>query len=228
MTYLSAIHAVQTAVAALLIVTAIVAAHSARRPAPRGDGVRLPDASGLHARRRGHVSALRDGARSRGAVRRARLRARISTDPSAAAGRGGPDRRRRGDFECAPHPGTGELVRDFESCTSSQYHLFVISQDMEHFQHIHPELQPTAPGRSTSRCRRPATTCALGFHAAGRLVAAHRAAARHRRLRRRSGSDGARLVPDTNLMKVLDDLTATFSFDPPAFVAGLYGHLTFI
>jgi len=40
------------------------------------------------------------------------------------------------------HPGTGEQVKKFEVVHEKQYHLFVISQDMEYFQHIHPEEQP--------------------------------------------------------------------------------------
>ena len=40
------------------------------------------------------------------------------------------------------HPGTGQPIRKFETVHERQYHLFVISQDMTHFQHIHPELQP--------------------------------------------------------------------------------------
>ena len=44
---------------------------------PTRHGVRVPDASRLHARHRRHVPALRHGAGARRAVRRARLRARV-------------------------------------------------------------------------------------------------------------------------------------------------------
>jgi hypothetical protein len=40
------------------------------------------------------------------------------------------------------HPGNGEAIKKFEVVHERQYHLFVISQDMEYFQHIHPEEQP--------------------------------------------------------------------------------------
>ena len=40
------------------------------------------------------------------------------------------------------HPGTGEQIKKFETVHEKQFHLFVISQDMEYFQHIHPEEQP--------------------------------------------------------------------------------------
>ena len=37
-----------------------------------------------------------------------------------------------------------------------------------------------------------------------------------------------RLVPDTIFTKSVGDLSATVSFDPEPFVAGLYGHLKFL
>src|ERR1700722_14762582 len=40
------------------------------------------------------------------------------------------------------HPATGEVVKNFEVVHERRFHLFVISQDMEYFQHIHPEEQP--------------------------------------------------------------------------------------
>jgi rRNA maturation protein Nop10 len=126
------------------------------------------------------------------------------------------------------HPGTGQLVQRFESVHERQYHLFVISQDMEYFQHIHPVQQAdgtwsidvTLPkagyykvlsdflpgGGAVQFLARPLVTA--GY--AGDLAA-----------------DGATLVPDTVLTKTVDGLTATLSFDPPTFIAGLYGHLNF-
>ena len=108
------------------------------------------------------------------------------------------------------------------------YHLFVISQDMTHFQHIHPEqradgtwtIDVTLPkagyysvlsdflpsGGSSQLLARPLVTA--GF--TGSLA-----------------DNSARLVPDTSHVKVVDDLTARVSYDPPTFVAGLYGHLNF-
>jgi len=39
------------------------------------------------------------------------------------------------------HPGSGATIQKFESVHERQYHLFVISQNMEHFEHIHPVEQ---------------------------------------------------------------------------------------
>jgi rRNA maturation protein Nop10 len=126
------------------------------------------------------------------------------------------------------HPGTGMPVPSLEIVHERPYHLFVISQDMEHFQHIHPERQPdltwtidvTVPkagyytvlsdflptGGASQLISRPLVTAGYAGDLAG---------------------DSAHLVADTNPVKVVDDLTASVSFDPPTFVAGLYGHLIF-
>ncbi len=126
------------------------------------------------------------------------------------------------------HPGTGQQIMKFEAVHEKQYHLFVISQDMEHFQHIHPEqladgtwtLDVTLPkpgyykvlsdflpsGGSSQLIARPIVTA--GY--TGDLV-----------------EDSAVLVPDVNGTKTVDDITASVSYDPPTFVAGLYGHLIF-
>ena len=126
------------------------------------------------------------------------------------------------------HPGFNALIEKFEVVHDRKYHLFVISQDMEYFEHIHPEqradgtwtIDVTLPkpgyykvlsdflptGGSTQFIARPLVTA--GY--AGDLL-----------------GDSARLVPDTVLKKSVEDLTAEVSFDPPVFVAGLYGHLNF-
>ena len=126
------------------------------------------------------------------------------------------------------HPGTGEPIDRFEVVHDRRYHLFVVSQDMEHFEHIHPEQDPTGTwsievtlpkagyytvlsdfvpsGGSSQFIARSLVTA--GY--AGDLV-----------------GDGARLVPDTVLTKTVDDMTARVSYDPPTFLAGLYGHMTF-
>ena len=126
------------------------------------------------------------------------------------------------------HPGTGEPIKKFEVVHERQYHLFVISQDMEYFQHIHPaqhedgswSIDVTLPkagyykilsdflpgGGAVQFLARPLVTA--GY--AGDLAA-----------------DSARLVPDTVLTKAVDDVTASLSYDPATFIAGLYGHLNF-
>jgi hypothetical protein len=126
------------------------------------------------------------------------------------------------------HPTFNATIEKFEVVHDRRYHLFVISQDMEYFQHIHPDqradgtwaIDVTLPkagyykvlsdflpsGGSTQFIARPLVTA--GY--TGDLAA-----------------DSAHLSPDTTRKKTVDGLTAEVSFDPPEFVAGLYGHLTF-
>jgi hypothetical protein len=126
------------------------------------------------------------------------------------------------------HPGTGEAIKKFEIVHERQYHLFVISQDMEFFQHIHPEeqedgtwsIEVTLPkpgyykilsdfmpsGGSSQFIARPLVT--TGY--VGDLAA-----------------DSAHLVPDTVSTKTVDDITATLAYDPVTFSTGQYGHLNF-
>jgi rRNA maturation protein Nop10 len=126
------------------------------------------------------------------------------------------------------HPGTGEPVTKFETIHERQYHLFVISQDMESFQHIHPEKKPdgewfidvTLPkagyykvlsdfmpaGGAPQFLARPLVTA--GY--AGDLA-----------------SDSAHLVPDAASTKTVDDITAALAYDPPSIAAGQYVHLNF-
>ena len=126
------------------------------------------------------------------------------------------------------HPGTGEVVKKFEVVHEKQFHLFVISQDMDFFEHIHPVEQPdgmwsidvTLPkagyykvlsdflpsGGAAQFLARPLVTA--GY--TGDLEA-----------------DSAHLVPDTNLTKSVEDITAKVTYDPETFVVGLYGHMKF-
>jgi hypothetical protein len=126
------------------------------------------------------------------------------------------------------HPDTGEVVKKFETVHDRQYHLFVISQDMEHFEHIHPReladgtwtIEVTLPkpgyfkvlsdmlpsGGSSQFIARPLVTAGYS----GDLVA-----------------NSARLVPDTTLTKTVADITASVAYDPRQFVVGQYGHITY-
>ena len=126
------------------------------------------------------------------------------------------------------HPGTGAAVTKFVPVHEKQYHLFVISQDMTHFEHIHPEMRPDGTwtidvalpragyykllsdflpeGGAPQFAARPLVTA--GY--AGDLM-----------------GDRARLEPDRSLSKQVDGITATVAYDPPTFEAGLYGHLNF-
>ena len=173
---------------------------------------------------RRQVSALRHGAGPRRAVRRARLPARLPTIPPVVKAGQKATLRFRSSI-----PAPASRSRSSKSVHERQYHLFVISQDMEYFQHIHPERA----ARRHVDDRRDAAEGgllqgAVGLSPERRRVAVHRAAAGDGGLRRRScrrqrasrAGHGARRRPSTTSPRRV-------SLDPPTFVAGLYGHLNF-
>jgi hypothetical protein len=124
-------------------------------------------------------------------------------------------------------PGSGEVVRDFEVVHTKRFHLFVISQDLEFFEHIHPTMgddgtwtiETTVPkpgyyevlcdfmpkGGSAQFLNAPFVTA--GY--AGDLAA-----------------DSAHLIPDTTLRKSDGDITANLSFNPAQPTSGQYTHLS--
>jgi hypothetical protein len=126
------------------------------------------------------------------------------------------------------HPGTGAVVKDFEVVHTKLFHLFVISQDMEFFEHLHPEmrddgtwtLETSVPkagyyqvlcdfmpkGGSGQFLKAPLVTA--GY--AGDLA-----------------SDSARLAADTVFRKSEGDVTATLSLNRPRLASCEYSHLTF-
>jgi rRNA maturation protein Nop10 len=126
------------------------------------------------------------------------------------------------------HPGSGQPVDKFEVVHERQYHLFVISQNMEHFEHIHPEQQPDGAWSIDVTLPRPGYYKILSdFMPSGgssQFIAHHLVTAGY------AGDladDSARLVPDAGSTKSVEDITATISYDPPTFSAGQYGHLNF-
>jgi hypothetical protein len=126
------------------------------------------------------------------------------------------------------HPGSGQPITNFEVVHDRKYHLFVISQDMEFFEHIHPEQQ--ADGAWAIKVMLPKA----GYY---RILSdflpsggSSQFIARYIVTKDYSGDlvgDSAQLVPETVHVKTADDLTATVAYEPATMVAGLYGHLRF-
>jgi hypothetical protein len=126
------------------------------------------------------------------------------------------------------HPGTGEVVKKLETVHERQYHLFVISQDMEHFEHIHP--RELADGTWTIDLTLPKAgyykvlSDVLPSGGSSQFIARPLVTA---------GYDGdlaassAHLVPDVSPTKTVEDITASVTTDPAQFVVGQYGHLTY-
>jgi hypothetical protein len=126
-------------------------------------------------------------------------------------------------------PDSNEPVTRFESVHERQYHLFVISQDMEHFEHVHPVQRPDGSWVLEVILPKAGYYKVLSDFmpsgGAAQFIAHPIVTARYRG---DLADTQARLVSDTNFTKTVGSMTATVSFDPPTFIAGLYGHLKFM
>lgn len=126
------------------------------------------------------------------------------------------------------HPETHEVVRDFVTVHDQRYHLFVVSQDLQHFEHLHPTQRDEGSWSIEIMLPRPGAYKVLSDFlpqgGAGQFVARPLITADY---------DGdliaanALLPHDGETSKTVGSLTATLSFDPPTFLANLYGHLNF-
>lgn len=115
----------------------------------------------------------------------------------------------------------GETVRDFEVVHGKRYHLFFVSQDLEHFEHIHPEQQ--ADGTWTIRVRPPKP----GYYRVySDFLARGGAPQVVTRTFATAGFDGdlpssmARLRPDLSFEKKVGATDVRLRLDPPLILAG--------
>jgi hypothetical protein len=123
-------------------------------------------------------------------------------------------------------PDSGEVVKDFEVVHTKQFHLFVISQDLEFFEHIHPTMGDD--GTWTIETMVPKA----GYYqvlcdfmpkgGSGQFLNAPFVTADY------AGdlaTDSAHLQPDSTWKKSAGDITATLSFEPARPTSGQYTHL---
>jgi hypothetical protein len=126
------------------------------------------------------------------------------------------------------HPRSGTLIKDFAIVHDRPYHLFVVSQDMTSFQHIHPiaqsdgswSVEVTLPKPGYYRVLSDFLPTGGSPQFLGRTLVT-------------SDFDGdlfsqaARLQTDEVLRKTVDGITAEVKLDPPKLIAGRNGHLAF-
>jgi hypothetical protein len=126
------------------------------------------------------------------------------------------------------HPGTGMPVKEFEVVHDRRYHLFVISEDMTVFQHIHPDLQPD--GSWTIQTMLPKAGYYRLFSDFVPTGGAPQFLGRALVTTDFDGdlaSSAVQLEADALLVRTVDTLTATVTLDPPTLIAGQYGHFTY-
>ncbi len=125
-------------------------------------------------------------------------------------------------------PGSREIVTDFEIVHTKPFHLFVISQDLEFFEHLHPIMGDEGTWSIETTVPKPGyyqVLCDLmPKGGSGQFLTAPLVTANY------AGdlvTDSAHLMPDPVFKKNVGDLTATLAFDPPRPTACQYAHLNF-
>ncbi|HEY4211134.1 MAG TPA: heavy metal-binding domain-containing protein [Steroidobacteraceae bacterium] len=125
-------------------------------------------------------------------------------------------------------PGTAEVVKDFEIVHTKPFHLFVISQDMEFFEHIHPTMRPDGTWTIDTTVPKPGyyeVLCdVMPSGGSGQFLSAPFVTADYNG---DLATDSAHLDPDKVLKKSAADITVTATFDPPQPTACQYVHLNF-
>jgi heavy metal-binding protein len=125
------------------------------------------------------------------------------------------------------HPQTALPVTAFETVHDKQFHLFVVSQDMEVFQHIHPVLEPGGAWTIDVTLPKPGYYRLLSdFLPTG---GAPQFLARTIVTAGFAGDDRSQLpalTPDAAAVKTVDSMTASLELNPAVLVEGQYGHLT--
>jgi hypothetical protein len=125
-------------------------------------------------------------------------------------------------------PGSAEVVKDFEIVHTKRLHLFVVSQDLEFFEHIHPVMGADGTWTIDTTLPKPGyyrvmcdfmPTGGSGQFLTAPLVTANYAGD--------LSADSAHLVPDRSFRKSAGDITAAVSFDPPQPTSCQYVHINF-
>jgi hypothetical protein len=129
------------------------------------------------------------------------------------------------------NPKNGEQVKSFQILHEQLYHLFIVSQDMNHFQHIHPEFQPDGSFTIETALPQPGRYKIYSdFYPTDgtpQVLQQSIATAGY-------GSDLmaglARLAPDDSFVKVADGMKIELKLEPAEVIAGqtvsLKYHLT--
>lgn len=125
-------------------------------------------------------------------------------------------------------PESAEVVTKFETVHEKQFHLFLVSHDMEAFQHIHPQMDDSGEWVIEAEVPKPGHYRVLGDFLPtgggpqflGRTVTTVDYTGDLE-------ADTAELVPDTELTKRVDDIVARVTLEPVKLIAGEYGHLDY-
>jgi hypothetical protein len=126
------------------------------------------------------------------------------------------------------HPGTGQPVTQFEVVHEKRYHLFLVSRDLEIFEHIHPEQLPDGTWSVSAKVPKPGVYLAVSDFLPARgssqfiarpIITAGYTLDMDPPVRMDPDEDGA--------TKTVDDITAAVSYQPARFWAEVSSDVTF-
>ncbi|MDQ1560091.1 MAG: hypothetical protein QOD32_3151 [Pyrinomonadaceae bacterium] len=129
------------------------------------------------------------------------------------------------------HPLTGARVRDFVLNHERLFHLFIVSADMNEYQHIHPELAADGSFKVETRLPRAGLYKLHSdfFPAGGTLQVLHRslATAGYRAPRGVSAVAAATLAADTSFTKTIDGMKISLGWGGGELVPGAFVRLKY-
>lgn len=151
---------------------------------------------------------------------------RLTTDPTAIL----PNRKLTLRFAVI-NPRTGQQVKDFIIMHDELFHLFIVSQDMTHFQHIHPTFQPDGSFVIETVLPEPGVyKLYCDFYPAEGLPQVLQTHLVTTGYQPDLFASIPQLVPDTDLTRIADGMKIALTLDPPTIIAGrettLKYHLT--
>ncbi|HEV2884490.1 MAG TPA: hypothetical protein VGW36_06500, partial [Pyrinomonadaceae bacterium] len=118
------------------------------------------------------------------------------------------------------HPQTGEPVKRYVVNHEKLFHLFIVSEDLSEYQHIHPQLEPDGTFSVATTLPKP------GFYKlhADFFPAGGMPQVIHRDLSTEGYSPSKRatsaLQPDQSFSKIVDGMNITLDLDSATFAAG--------
>ena len=127
------------------------------------------------------------------------------------------------------HPGTNAAITSYEVVHEKRYHLFVVSRDMEFFEHIHPQELPD--GRWTIQTTLPK---AGDYRILSDFLPTGGSPQFIGRTLETVGftgdleSQAPHLTPDVDVTKTVGSVTAHLELEPAPLVEGQFAHLGFM
>ena len=126
------------------------------------------------------------------------------------------------------HPGTNAIITGYEAVHEKRFHLFVVSRDMEVFEHIHPEQQPDGTWMIQVTLPKPGDYRILSdFLPTGGSPQFVGRTLETVDFTGELESQTPHLTPDVDVTKTVGSVKAHLELEPSTLIEGQFGHLAF-